>query len=1387
MTLMENSDSEDEVVISVRKTKNRAIADSDSEDNSEQVTNYAHQNVDNESTEAENEDDFEKEISQEHSCKKTKRIILKSDSEEEDSESVVRDSFSRVYNGINCDNDGGNKRDYEDPSSDGIKPVYKPKYSSDIYDAEGSEEESDITELQAQERSDGGTVSESVNQKSNSKERKKIKTKKERIACNNMREIRRESQRMVRESSCILPYHRPKQRTLAEFIQRRKAGPSIPIKTNKEHLMRLGKQIEEMEKKTEEFFKSDDSNDDSDEEYIPTNIKMNDENKINLKLKTDDIDTYKQNLDDDCNSKDSFISSSNVKILDSSTNVNDIMTNEKFDRMINENNGESNKFISESSKLSAKIETQSTDEFASDKSNMKIDKENAELLKDKSAENNCSTTYLFTEVNEKSPDKLNKANSYEFSQSSANINEDKCNENDCVTKSVQNSEEFTFELRMTKDSEQVIEPEVNVNNSKTLISFEEKSNNLTEGSVEVSVSHSEIIYNDTVKRSMENITTSSSKTLVEFQDSEDFILRMEDSEKIESFEPIKNIHCENNLIDINNEFCVEADKNKKRFDWEGYVEEENIKCVEKSKESDKSEDKLEDDNKYKKGLGKNCTLKNRFREFDIDFKKNPQLKGHSSEKIHLFSPPKSSAILDLKKRFFEHFTMDKNITIKENIEISVISAEKNCKGDISDIKHETINNSTKIEEKWLEDIKKAQQPGEKLSRLKAHLEKQLRERWKEEWEKRIQEYKLNEEQVEDSKSDYENEAILDDENDETDLTETESEEDVEENDIPLIDKKRPQNDFLDDEADVSDDENEGVEGNAGDEGPEEIEENEDLLLGNNGSDVEDDKDDSDIDNDGEDADEEEEESENSILSHKTNKKIKLKFEDDSDETDLDDMSSVLCSVPENKNLPVSRSDSQVSGELFPSSQFEINSRKFTRIEDLVKDDNTNKLSQSDIMGICSGAFPSQPIALSQLEGSDEKVSQFFTQSQNCNLSSSLSTEESKELKDVTHLRKQRSLLEDSDDEVFEKSQKNKKHKIHYSDDEEEGDIESNSNKVCEDDVTDAEENKEDEDDEFIDMNEEAEVEYDSEENEIIKDGKSFLENEAELSESEWGSEDEDEKDLDNFEAEAGDEEILDQDKLNTELGKIHMQQLLVEDKKEIRLLQELLLEDGELHTDGSGRVRQFRWANADNDNADGKLEMLRDSDDDSDHDEEDENWRRIRHEREVYLKKQAEKLKELGIEDALEEKKENGDDLFEIGHAALKKMQKNVPVLKPVQQNARPKLGFGLNSNISLNMAAAKRGSFLKNSDHFLSRLAHITSKVGSESNMNGPKNSRNFVFSVVSPPKKQENAEAEGKKTKKRKADVNVENLRKKIRFEKDIKNNASHKSLLEMLAVSN
>lgn len=67
-----------------------------------------------------------------------------------------------------------------------------------------------------------------------------------------------------------------------------------------------------------------------------------------------------------------------------------------------------------------------------------------------------------------------------------------------------------------------------------------------------------------------------------------------------------------------------------------------------------------------------------------------------------------------------------------------------------------------------------------------------------------------------------------------------------------------------------------------------------------------------------------------------------------------------------------------------------------------------------------------------------------------------------------------------------------------------------------------------------------EVAYDSEENEVVgvRPGE-FLEREAELSESEWSG-DEDERGLDALEAEAGDADVLDEDQVASQLGRIHM-------------------------------------------------------------------------------------------------------------------------------------------------------------------------------------------------------------------------------------------------------
>lgn len=120
-----------------------------------------------------------------------------------------------------------------------------------------------------------------------------------------------------------------------------------------------------------------------------------------------------------------------------------------------------------------------------------------------------------------------------------------------------------------------------------------------------------------------------------------------------------------------------------------------------------------------------------------------------------------------------------------------------------------------------------------------------------------------------------------------------------------------------------------------------------------------------------------------------------------------------------------------------------------------------------------------------------------------------------------------------------------------------------------------------------DGDEEKYVDYDSEENEVVvvpkkeikKVAAKFLENEAELSESEWGSDDEDEKGLDRLEFEEGDAEVIDEDKMKNELDRIRMKQVLDEDQRDVRMLQEILFDDGDLHSEGGSRQRKFKWKN----------------------------------------------------------------------------------------------------------------------------------------------------------------------------------------------------------------
>lgn len=76
----------------------------------------------------------------------------------------------------------------------------------------------------------------------------------------------------------------------------------------------------------------------------------------------------------------------------------------------------------------------------------------------------------------------------------------------------------------------------------------------------------------------------------------------------------------------------------------------------------------------------------------------------------------------------------------------------------------------------------------------------------------------------------------------------------------------------------------------------------------------------------------------------------------------------------------------------------------------------------------------------------------------------------------------------------------------------------------------------------------------------------------------------------------------------------------------MRLFQELFLEDGDLHSDGGGRQRQFRWRDAEGDEADAGTSIAKGQDEEEEdagaEDQDDLTWRKLRSEREKWLQQQ---------------------------------------------------------------------------------------------------------------------------------------------------------------------
>ncbi|CAG4953690.1 unnamed protein product [Parnassius apollo] len=377
---------------------------------------------------------------------------------------------------------------------------------------------------------------------------------------------------------------------------------------------------------------------------------------------------------------------------------------------------------------------------------------------------------------------------------------------------------------------------------------------------------------------------------------------------------------------------------------------------------------------------------------------------------------------------------------------------------------------------------------------------------------------------------------------------------------------------------------------------------------------------------------------------------------------------------------------------------------------------------------------------------------------------------------------------DSDDDVNEKDvsekqskKKSKKRKLEnralqFSDDEEDDEEDAEAS------VSDLEENPE------------RIVEYDSEENEIevLPQSKTkkkrvagdFFEQEAELtSEDEWvGSGDEDEAGLDRMEREEGDDEVFHEGKLRKELGQIHMRDVLDQDKREVRLLQELLFEDGDL---GDGhRQRKFRWRNADDvEELDAPFDEITETPEEEF--ESEEQWRKQRHEREVFLRKMKgideEDVQNVSINRTTIIKanlcsRTMSSIISETNTSLSEKIEKNVVVEKKTYRDVpSPKKPFTL-------FQQNYHGSLLSRGKGALARLAAIATPLAGDSDdapkVSAPTNRRNFVFASLTP----DDVEP---KVSKRKADINEVSpaLIKKMKTEE--KHNNLRSSLFDYLDV--
>ncbi|KAM3936089.1 claspin [Leptodactylus fuscus] len=357
------------------------------------------------------------------------------------------------------------------------------------------------------------------------------------------------------------------------------------------------------------------------------------------------------------------------------------------------------------------------------------------------------------------------------------------------------------------------------------------------------------------------------------------------------------------------------------------------------------------------------------------------------------------------------------------------------------------------------------------------------------------------------------------------------------------------------------------------------------------------------------------------------------------------------------------------------------------------EDLSKKDAMDELLGLCSGKFMSQADSLPQD-------------------SSALIKEDRLSEAAVASLPLERENNDDEEEEEF-------------------GDFqllpcdESGSEKVNE------EESEEDDD-------ERENEDLDDEEEEILRKGKKrklrlqdFMEDEAELSGSDIGSGDEDEGEEDEYEEEAIDEELPSDEELQDQVNKIHMKVTMDEDKRRLRLYQERYLADGDLHSDGPGRMRKFRWKNIDDasqmDMFNRYSEVEDQEGENEEMDEAEVKRRKERFEREQWLREQSEKG------NTEEEEIGENSQFMKLAKKVTEKVLQRRSTLETTEAKKQgSKNPFEMQRPFSLpNM---KNGSLLEKSGDFLQKLSTIPAL-----NPNAPRNTRNFVFHTLSPQKKEQ------------------------------------------------